>query len=222
MGDHTLVYLSINLTIHLFLSFFPSFLPVTNLISLHCIALYSIRFACTHKSSWTANSVEENSICGAFDAIKIRNAFLRVFVVLLTEYVESYTAAATSAGSSSVVPNGSSHGHGHGGLSRSSSSHTMDDGIASAIIPYMDGKESYLKGVKENIITINQRNSNSSITTSSSIAETAPGPKKRISFLKLGLSSKKTEPDVDKKVNPFRKTKETDRYVSILAGYTEK
>ena len=175
--------------------------------------------------------MEENSICGAFDAIKIRNAFLRVFVVLLTEYVESYTAAASSAGSSSALSSGSgsgsnsSHGHGHGhvSLSRSSSSHTMDDGIASAMAPYVDGKESYLKGVKENIISINQKSSNSSIVTSSSIAETTvPGPKKRISFLKLGLSSKKTEPDVDKKVNPFRKTKETDRYVSILAGYTEK
>lgn len=180
--------------------------------------------------------MEENSICGAFDAIKIRNAFLRVFVVLLTEYVESYTAAASSAGSSSALSSGSGsgsnssqghgHGHGHVSLSRSSSSHTMDDGIASAMAPYVDGKESYLKGVKENIISINQKSSNSSIVTSSSIAETTvPGAKKRISFLKLGLSSKKTEPDADKKVNPFRKTQETTRYITIkygmiLTGYT--
>ena len=139
----------------------PYPIPILLLFLFISLSILSFRFACTHKSSWTSNSVEENAISGAFDATKIRNAFLRVFVVLLTDYVESYTAAAIGASMTAAASSHSHNGSIHGGLSlsRSSSSHTIDDGVTSAMTPYVDGKESYLKGVKENIIFINQRNS---------------------------------------------------------------
>lgn len=134
-------------------------------------------------------------MCGAFDAGEIRNAFLRVFVVLLTEYVESYTAAAAGSGS-----NGSK-GHGH--------AHSAEDTSAcTALVPFGESKEGSLRGLRDNssnsLIQLKQKNSSSSISTVSSGTEVA---KKRLNFMKLNIipKSKSAEGGSDKKGVPFKK-----------------
>jgi hypothetical protein len=133
-------------------------------------------------------------VCGAFDAGEIRNAFLRVFVVLLTDYVESYTAAA--AGSSSNGSKG--HGHTHP---------TEETSVCTAMVPFGESKEGTLRGLRDNssnsLIQLNQKTSSSSISTISSGTEVA---KKRLNFMKLNIISKsKSAEGSDKKGVPGKK-----------------
>lgn len=100
-------------------------------------------------------------------------------MVLLTEYVESYTAAAS--GSSS---NGSK-GHGH-------PTSAEDTNACTALVPFGEGKESTLRGLRNNssnsLIQVNPKSSSSSIiSTVSSGTEVA---KKRLNFMKLNIISK--------------------------------
>ena len=166
-------------------------------------------YTCTFRTAWAGSSTEENAVGGLFDAIEIRNAFLRVFVVLLTDYVECYTSAATATMVAVAVNNFSrSRNNSH-----SSGQQDDTDSVSTTSAPYHEGKERYLRGVQENIISINQKHSStSSITTVSSAADL---PKKKISFLTLGILSKnkdKIEGESEKKNNVFRKPLESGRF----------
>lgn len=161
-------------------------------------------YACTFRTAWAGSSTEENAVNGLFDAIEIRNAFLRVFVVLLTDYVECYTQAATANTVAAAVNSvGRSRNNSH-------SSGQQDDNDS---VSTTSAKERYLRGVQENIISINQKHSStSSITTVGSAAEI---PKKKISFLTLGILSKnkdKAEGESEKKNNVFRKPHDSGRF----------
>lgn len=168
-------------------------------------------YTCTFRTAWAGSSTEENAVSGLFDAIEIRNAFLRVFVVLLTEYVECYTSAATANMVAAAV-NSVSRSRNN---SHSSGQQDDNDSVSTTSAPYHEGKERYLRGVQENIISINQKHSSaSSITTVNSISDP---PKKKISFLTLGILSKnkdkdKIEGESEKKNNVFRKSQDSARY----------
>ena len=136
-------------------------------------------------------------MCGTFDAGEVRNAFLRVFVVLLTEYVESYTAAASG-----------SSGSGTGSKGQGPQGHSSEESNACTVmVPFGDGKEG-----KEGALFRLRNNSNSSLNTiqliprssSSSITSASSGTevaKKRINFMKLNIipMSKAAEGSSDKK-----------------------
>ena len=148
--------------------------------------------------------------------MEIRNAFLRVFVVLLTEFVECYTAAAVataiapmnaqngsngSNGNNGINGNNGNNGNGSGcGINGSSSHDTANSSTGSltvastAMIPYSSDSIR----VKDTVSILNRKNSNSSI--SSSASSTFEGSRKRLTFLKLGLNKPKIlMDDVEKK-----------------------
>lgn len=165
-------------------------------------------YTCTFRTAWAGSSAEENAISGLFDAIEIRNAFLRVFVVLLTDYVETYTSAAT-ANTVAAAVNSINRSRNN---SHSSGQQDDNESVSTTGTSHHEGKERYLRGVQENIISINQKHSStSSITTT--VSSTSDLPKKKISFLTLGLLSKnkdKAEGESEKK-SGFRKPHDSAR-----------
>ena len=149
-------------------------------------------------------------ISATFDAIEIRNAFLRVFVVLLADFVDNYTAAATAAAAASSHSNNHSHKNNNNGSHDKNLSNlgtTSDTSASAALIPFhADGTGTGTLTVKDsvNYINANRKDSCSSISSVASATVQVPVsvPKSRMSFLKLGLISKPKLVEVENEQKP--------------------
>ena len=137
--------------------------------------------------------------------MEIRNAFLRVFVVLLADFVENYTAAATAAATSN---HSSNHNHKHNGNSSheknlSSLGTSSDNSASAALIPYpTDGTGTGTVTVKDSVQYINANRKDSCSSISSVGSATVQPPKSRLGFLKLGLISKLKPLEVENEQKP--------------------
>ena len=147
-------------------------------------------------------------ISATFDAGEIRNAFLRVFVVLLADFVDNYTAAATAAAAASSHSNNHSHKNNNNGSHDKNLSNlgtTSDTSASAALIPFhADGTGTGTLTVKDsvNYINANRKDSCSSISSVASAAAQVPVPKSRMGFLKLGLISKLKPVEVENEQKP--------------------